>query len=149
MNIIKMTKIFGIGAIGFSAGVVATCYGVGKLIKHSNVIQNGISLELEKLIRHRLRKILHLDPDCNIKYDDSYESVIFDTRTDAESVLKEMQRLIHDYGMATISDFLDLSGCCPTYRENLYGWRKMSAWVVRVKGGYKILFEEKPERIKL
>ena len=36
MNIIKMTKIFGIGAIGFSAGVVATCYGAGKLEQMQN-----------------------------------------------------------------------------------------------------------------
>ena len=71
------------------------------------------------------------------------------TRADAESVLKEMQRFVHDYGFVTISDFLDLSGCSSSYGENLYGWRKMSAWVVRVKGGYKILFEEKPERINL
>lgn len=64
--------------------------------------------------------------------------IIFDTHSDADSVLNTMVELISAYGSASISDLYDLSSIvCPTYSAYKYGWTDLDlARVIRVRDGY-------------
>lgn len=70
------------------------------------------------------------------------ESVIFDTRSDAEEVLSQLVDFVVDYGEATVADFYDLAGISGEFTDNKYGWESLDG--ARVErdtfGGYHIRF---------
>lgn len=68
-----------------------------------------------------------------------YDNVIFDSRADANDVLKRMDELIDTYQMVSVADFYDLADVESAYTDNKYGWTNIrSAEVVNVREGYII-----------
>lgn len=64
-------------------------------------------------------------------------SMIFETRAEAESTLKQMKKLISLYGFATIADLYDLAGIPIRYREyehNKLGWFNLDKATIETVG---------------
>ena len=71
------------------------------------------------------------------KIGNDYEDVTFPTRGEAELVLSRMIDQIHDYGIASVSNFYDLSRIeDDNYTNNFFGWKDLSsAEVLRSRYG--------------
>ena len=68
-----------------------------------------------------------------------FADLVFDTRSEAESVLSSMDELIDRYGVVTVADMCDLAGVTCNYTDNKYGWMNIaSAQVVHGRDGYII-----------
>lgn len=66
-----------------------------------------------------------------------YDNVIFDSRADANDVLKRMDELIDTYQMVSVADFYDLADVESVYTDNKYGWTNLrNAEIVSVREGY-------------
>lgn len=68
-------------------------------------------------------------------------NLVFDTRVDAENVLGDLNDLVEDYGMASVSDFYKFAGMDEqsTYMDRRWGWDDLTtARVTRVRDGYSI-----------
>ena len=70
------------------------------------------------------------------RYD--FDDIILDDRGEAEEVLRQLDLLIADYGVASVSDLYDLVGATAPYTGNRYGWTNLrNAQAVRLHdGGY-------------
>lgn len=66
------------------------------------------------------------------------EDIVLDNRGEAEEVLRQLDLLIADYGVASVSDLYDLVGATAPYTGNRYGWTNLrNAQAVRLHdGGY-------------
>ncbi len=65
-----------------------------------------------------------------------YDDLIFDSRGEAEMVLKNMDEVIATYKAVSVADMYDFAGVSCNYTDNRYGWTNLSeAKVVRVTGG--------------
>lgn len=63
-----------------------------------------------------------------------YDSILFNSRGDAEAVLTEMEELISIYGVASIMDLYSAAGLQCDYTYDKYGWSDLrSANVVRAR----------------
>lgn len=75
--------------------------------------------------------------------------IIFENRSEAESVLTYMKDLVVDYGFATVSDFLDLIGMSTHFKDDQIGWTDLNK--AKIMGcyskGYFLAFP-KPERVQ-
>lgn len=70
-----------------------------------------------------------------------FDSVIFDSRGDAELVLDQLTDMISSYGVATVADYYDSCGVTSDYTTVDYGWKTLAnAYVERSDGGYVIRF---------
>lgn len=68
-----------------------------------------------------------------------YEDIIYETRGDAEAVLREMDDAIADYGMVSVGDMYDASYLTAPYTAEKYGWTSLrNAEIRRVNEGYII-----------
>lgn len=68
-----------------------------------------------------------------------YDDLIFETRGEAEMVLKHMHGTIADYQLVTVGDMYDFAGVTAPYTAHNYGWTSIrSAEVRRVRDGYII-----------
>ena len=52
----------------------------------------------------------------------NYDSIILNTRSEAEDVLLALQDIIDTYSMASVADLYDLVGVIGAYTDNKYGW---------------------------
>lgn len=69
-----------------------------------------------------------------------YDEIGFNSRGDAELVLKDLNDIIDTYQWATVADLYDLAGLTPPYTSNNYGWTSIrTAEIVRVRGGKYII----------
>lgn len=69
----------------------------------------------------------------------NYDDIIFQTRSDGEATLMEMENIIDSYGIVSVSDLFDLAGQQAPYTSNKYGWTNLrNADVIRVREGYVI-----------
>lgn len=71
--------------------------------------------------------------------DISYQDIIFETRSDAETVLWKMEEMLDTFQNVSIGDMFDLSGVSGNYTDFKYGWTDLrGAKVERVRDGYII-----------
>lgn len=68
-----------------------------------------------------------------------FADLVYDTRSEAESVLASMDEIMDTYNVVTVADMYDLSGVTCNYTDNKYGWRNISnAQVIHGRDGYII-----------
>lgn len=68
-----------------------------------------------------------------------YDDISFESRRDAEIVIKQMLDLLDRYGVVSVADMYDLAGETAPYTSNRYGWMSLrNIDVVRVRDGYVI-----------
>lgn len=67
-----------------------------------------------------------------------YDDIIFETRSEAEAVRRQMEDTIARYGIVTVSDMYDMAGLNNVpYTGNSYGWASIrTAETVHVRDGY-------------
>ena len=67
-----------------------------------------------------------------------YDDIIFETRSEAEAVRRQMEDTIARYGIVTVSDMYDMAGLNNVpYTGNSYGWASIrTAETVHVHDGY-------------
>ena len=71
----------------------------------------------------------------------NFDSIVLDSRTDAEEVLDNMIDLTRDYRAASVADFCDLVGVDANFTDNKYGWTDLSRVTIsRTRDGYIINF---------
>lgn len=66
--------------------------------------------------------------------------LVFETRGDADLVLKQMKAIIQDYGYVSVADLYDLALIpCRDYALTKIGWTDIgSSKVIQIAEGYKI-----------
>ena len=75
----------------------------------------------------------------NATYGYEVREFILDNRGDAESVLDQIQDLMSEYGVVTVSDYYDLVGVSGQFTDNYYGWTDMNGMRTRaVRNGWLI-----------
>jgi hypothetical protein len=62
-----------------------------------------------------------------------FEEMLFDTKEDAETVLKELNGLANKYDFVTVADYFDLLGTPVSYVANTYGWNSKSLAKAKLK----------------
>ena len=68
-----------------------------------------------------------------------YDDISFESRGDAEKVLRGMDEIMDEYGLVRVADMYDLAGLTCDYLGMDYGWTNInSAQVVRDRGEYVI-----------
>ena len=68
-----------------------------------------------------------------------FADLVYDTRSEAESVLASMDEIMDTYNVVTVADMYDLSGVTCNYTDNKYGWMNISnAQVIHGRDGYII-----------
>lgn len=71
------------------------------------------------------------------RYD--FDSIVLESRGEAEEVLDRLCELIDTYKVASVADLYDLVGVDFEYTDNKYGWTNLrNAEVVRVRDGYTL-----------
>ena len=71
------------------------------------------------------------------RYD--FSNIEFTSKVDAEEVLRQMDAIMDEYRLVTVSDFYDLVGESGEYTDAKYGWTNIrNARVVRGRQGYYI-----------
>lgn len=66
-----------------------------------------------------------------------YDDIVFQTRSEAEAVRKEMLAVIERYGFVTVADMYDMADLTAPYTSNNYGWVNIrNSEPVRVRDGY-------------
>lgn len=67
----------------------------------------------------------------------NFDSIGFDSKSDAEEVLRQMDALLDEYKLVTVADLYDLVGETGEYTDQKYGWTNLrNAHTVRVRDGY-------------
>lgn len=68
-----------------------------------------------------------------------YDSLIFNSRIEAETVLAKMLEILETYGLVSIADMYDLAGVSHSFTYDKYGWYDLrTADVCRCNEGYYI-----------
>ena len=68
-----------------------------------------------------------------------YDDIVYDTRGDAEAVLRNMRDTLERYEFVTVADQYDMSDLSVPHTASNYGWESLrSAEVVRARDGYVI-----------
>lgn len=71
------------------------------------------------------------------RYD--FDSIVLESRGEAEEVLDRLCELIDTYKVASVADLYDLVGVDFEYTDNKYGWTNLrNAEVMRVRDGYTL-----------
>lgn len=66
-----------------------------------------------------------------------YDNIIFDSRTDAEEVLYQMEEIVDRFDAVSVADLFDLSGITCNYTDHKYGWTDLrNTKVVRTRDGF-------------
>lgn len=69
-----------------------------------------------------------------------FREEVFETRSDAEEALSQLNELIERYGTASVSDFYTLIGETPKYTDRKWGWTSLAGvGVDRCYGGGYII----------
>ena len=65
--------------------------------------------------------------------------IIFETRRDAEAVLRDMIDALEEYKIVSVSDMYDMADLTPPHTANRYGWSKLNnVDVIRDRDGWII-----------
>lgn len=76
-----------------------------------------------------------------------FKDLVVATRVEAETVLEELDQMIHKYGTASVSNLYNLVGITGDYTDNKWGWNDSRGFdITRVREGY-LLDLPKPEPI--
>lgn len=68
-----------------------------------------------------------------------FDSIIFETKAEAENVLGNMGELLNMYQQVTVADLYELVGVSNEYTDNYYGWIDLSeSGIRRINGGFKL-----------
>lgn len=68
-----------------------------------------------------------------------YDSLIFNSRVEAETVLQKMMEMLETYGLVSIADMYDLAGVTHPFTYDKYGWYDLrNSDVIRTNEGYYI-----------
>lgn len=76
-----------------------------------------------------------------------YEDILFDTRGDAELLLRKMNEIIGNYGVVDLLTMFDLAGVHAPYTYGDYGWKdisRASIYSERVGGEMKYVIDLPP-----
>lgn len=69
------------------------------------------------------------------RYD--FRNITFDSKMDAEEVLRQMDAIMDEYKLVTVVDLYDLVGVTGEYTDAKYGWTNLrNAGVIRGRDGY-------------
>lgn len=70
----------------------------------------------------------------------SYDSIVLESRGEAEEVLRRMDEILDRYQMVRVADLYDLVGVTGEHTDNKYGWTDLSTARVerQMGGGYKL-----------
>ncbi len=69
-----------------------------------------------------------------------FENIILQSRGEAEAVLEQLDELISQYGIISVSDLYETVGITGNYTDNKYGWTSIErAQVVRLRTGEYLL----------
>lgn len=74
----------------------------------------------------------------------SYDSILLDTRGEAEDVVSSMEELINKYGEATVADLCSLVGVTGKWTDSKWGWTDIRDLSYRRSGSGYILDFAKP-----
>ena len=81
----------------------------------------------------------HRRPDTRVRSRFDYDDITYETRGDAEVVLRHMEDTCATYGIVTVSDMYEFSRQDAPYTGNKYGWTSLrTAEVERGRDGYYI-----------
>ena len=122
----------------------------------SEMVRNGIDMLLYGEVKHdgkrsssiSYRDYYDRDRDHRDRRDEprsksvfEYDDIIYDTRSEAETVLELMTELIEKYRVASVSDLYEFSKLTGPYTGNRYGWTDISdARIIHSRDGYMIRF---------
>lgn len=127
---------------------------MNKMIKNTAIftigVVGGFGLSNVMLIRTMKSLVVELSNDSNRQFsqhkyyksnvDKYYDDMIFDSRTEAYEVLRQMDEIIHVYGYVTVADLYKLGGkhSCKYTHQQLCWNNLNSASVCRVREGYTL-----------
>lgn len=67
------------------------------------------------------------------------EAIIFNSRNEADSVLRYLKERIREYGRATLADFYDCVGISTNFQDETWSWSNVdTAYITPKQGGYSI-----------
>ena len=117
-----------------SSTIKAFLAGVGVTIlvtRITNHIVSAIVVELVKIAKETTTmKTTHIRSN-------SFEDVIFATRSEAEEVLTNLLDTISDYGNVSVADFYDMAGIPCNFTDHTCGWTELiGVKPVRIRDGY-------------
>lgn len=116
--------------------------------------KNGLQ-DLKKAMWYLTHLIEHVEKDEKVNQEDipnvpgdganldakPVPRIHFTTRGEAEDILNKMKELVDTIGVATISDFIELTGGICVYLDTQYGWYNLhGAAVFCTQDGYVIDF---------
>lgn len=88
----------------------------------------------------------HIDRRARSTHD--FDTIIIETRGEAEAVLDRLTFTIDEYDVAKVADLYDAVGITPSFQDNKWGWTNLSqASVRRARGGGYMLNLPRPEAI--
>ena len=120
----------------------------------SDIVTNGIDMILYGETGHTTKKrsgsgyvsyrdyserrdSRHSDVRSRGRFD--YNDLVFESRGDAEVVLRQMYDMLDMYGVVTVGDMYDIAGETAPYTAEKYGWMGLTnADVKRISDGYII-----------
>jgi len=104
------------------ASVIACEVG---LVKLRNVVVNNMVTKYNKTSINR--------------HNGGIEDIVFDTRSDAQEVLNQLDDLMTTYQLVSVADLYNLIGKTNSFTDNKYGWIDLKkAHVRRIRSGYSI-----------
>ena len=124
------------GAMIFVGGVISGCVLGGALITRIALGIDTIREALKRVLSDRIEVLLfggQYQPRGYI-----LETVVFESREEAEAVLDGLLENIRNYAYTSVADFYDLADVnrC-AYLDNKHGWTNLDkAKVVRLRDGY-------------
>lgn len=66
-----------------------------------------------------------------------YDDIVYESRREAEAVLKRMNEVLDEYKLVTVADMYDMADLSIPYTGYKYGWTNLrTAEAVRVRDGY-------------
>jgi hypothetical protein len=69
-----------------------------------------------------------------------FSDIIIQSRAEAEDVLDGLRNLIHQYEVASVSDFYGLVGLTGEFTDDKWGWYDLrSASIRAIRGGYVLM----------
>lgn len=124
------------GAMIFVGGVISGCVLGGALITRIALGIDTIREALKRVLSDRIEVLLfggQYQPRGYI-----LETVIFESREEAEAVLDGLLENIRNYAYTSVADFYDLADVNNnTYKNNKFGWVCLNkAKIVRIRNGY-------------
>lgn len=72
-------------------------------------------------------------------YVNCIDNIIFETHSEAERVIEQMNDAVNKYGVVTVGDVYDFANVASFYTDSKYGWTDIrSAEIFRVRDGFYI-----------